>query len=118
VQEDGVDDAEDGDVGSDAEGEYEGDDGGEGAFAAAGEGAECEFEILEEGVESGDAAGFALEFFGLGDGAEAEEGLAAGFGGVHAGAEVVGDGGVEVEGDFGFEFGVQLLGLLAGEGGG
>src|ERR1700730_11825616 len=90
-----VDDAEDDDVGSDAEGEDENGDDGEAAIPA--EIAEGVAEILEKDFESGDAAGFALIFFGLLRATEVDEGLATGLGGRHASLEIFFDGQVEMD---------------------
>ena len=87
AQEQGVDDAEDGDVGADAEGQDE--DGNEGESAVAAQGAEGVAEILEKNVEFHESSGFALlEFCGV-DGAETDERLAACFIGSEAALKVL-----------------------------
>src|SRR2546429_2483292 len=47
--------------------------------------------VLQEHLQNGQAAAVANRFFGLFDAAEFDEGLAAGFCGAHAGAEIVFD---------------------------
>ena len=101
-----VDEAEDGGVGADAEGKGEDGDGGEArGFAQHAKG---EAQILEQCVEEGQGAGFAVFFSGLLCSAEAEEGLAAGLGGSEAALEIFFDGEFEVGGHFGVEFAVEL----------
>ena len=98
AQEDGVDDAEDGDVGADAQGENEHGNDGESAVAA---------EVLEKNVEFHKSSGFALlEFCGV-DGAETNERLAACFKGSEAALDVFFNRKVDVGGDLRFEVGVE-----------
>src|SRR5439155_1246163 len=65
-------------------------------------------ERLEQCVEEGQGAGFAVFFSGLLCSAEAEQGLAAGLGGSEAALEIFFDGEFEVGGHFGVEFAVEL----------
>jgi len=113
AQQDGVDDGEDDDVGADAESEDENGDGGEAGVAA--EGAEGVAEVLEEDVEPGEAAGFALVFFCLLDSAETDEGAAAGLFGGYSVAYVFFDGEVDVALEFGVQVGVALWFVKEGE---
>lgn len=107
AKEEGVDDAEDDDVGADAESEDEDGDGGEGAiFAKSAEGVT---QILEESFDQGETARVAMIFLGLLRAAELGEGEATGFGGRHAGFEIVFDGEVEVRGNFLSEIVVELI---------
>ncbi len=119
AQHERVDDAEDGDVGADAEREDE--DGDEGEAAVAAQGAEGVAKILQEDVERGEAARGALLLARLLDAAEADEGQTAGFLGRKAAPEILFDGEVEVRGEFLLEVGVAdgLVeeGTDAGEGG-
>src|SRR5215469_9974955 len=75
-QQDGIHQAEDGRVGADAESEGEHGNASEaGRFA---EHAESEAEVLQQGVEEGQAAAFAVDFSGLLEAAKVEQRLAAG----------------------------------------
>ena len=103
LDEDRVDEAEYGDGGADAEGEDSG--GGDGEAFAAAELARGEAEILKKIFEEREGAGFALRLASVFDAAEMEDGLTAGFGGRHAGAEIVFDVEIEVGGEFGVEVG-------------
>src|ERR1700751_657348 len=76
AQHEGVDDAEDGDVGADAEREDE--DGDEAEAAVAAQSAEGVANVLQEDVERGEAARCALLLARLFDAAEADEGQTAG----------------------------------------
>ena len=105
AQQQRVDDAEDGDVGADAEGENE--DGDEGEAAVAAEGAEGVTEILEKNVEFHKSSRFALLVFCQFDAAEANQRLAAGFKGSEAALDVFFDRHLDVRGDLGFEVGVE-----------
>ena len=75
----------------------------------AAERAEGVAEILQEDVEPGKAAGFALLLSCLLDAAEANEGATAGFVGRHAVADVFFDGEIDVGLELGVEVGVALL---------
>ena len=113
AEEEGVDDAENGDVGSNAESEDEDGDNGEDAIAI--EGADGVAEILEENIERGKAAGLTLPLAGLLDAAEADEGAAAGFLRRHALVDVFFYGEVDVGLEFGVEVGVALLLMKEGQ---
>jgi hypothetical protein len=112
AQKNGVDDAEDGDVGADAEGKDEDGDQGEGAIAA--KGAEGVFQILdkvqilEKDVEFHKSSRFTVLVFRLIETAKADKRLAAGFQGGEAQLDVFFDGHVEMGGDFGFQIGFEL----------
>lgn len=107
AEEDGVDDAEDGDIGADAEGENDDGDGYEGAVAA--EGAEGVAQVLGEFVEEWESARVAMLLLGLLGSAEADERVAAGFFGRHAALDIFFDCELKVSGYFGVEVGVELL---------
>jgi hypothetical protein len=113
AEEECVDDAEDGDVGSDAECENQ--DGDDGKDAIAIEGADRVAKILEEDVEPRKAAGSALLLACLLDAAETDEGAAAGFVGRHSLADVFFHGEVDVGLELGFEIGVAVLFAEEGE---
>jgi hypothetical protein len=108
---DGIDDGEDGGVGADAESESEDDDGSEARIFA--ERAEGKAEILLSDFEKGETAAITIGFLGGFDAAEFQEGLAAGFGGRQAGAEVVVDVQLQVGFDFFGEFAI-VGGLMEG----
>ncbi len=103
AEEDSVDEAEDDDVGGDAEGEDKDRDGAEGAVAA--KGAEAVADVLPEAVESGEGAFVAALLAGGLEAAEVDHGAAAGFGARHAGGDVGFDGGVDVRVEFFFDLG-------------
>src|SRR5271169_2041771 len=90
TEQEGVDDAENDDVGANAKGEDEDGDEGEGTIFA--EDTEGVAKILEKHLDRGNTAGLAMIFFGLLHTAEMGEGLAARFGMRHAGLEIFFDG--------------------------
>jgi hypothetical protein len=98
AEQDGIDDGEDGGVSANAESESQDGDGGEAGIFA--ERAEGETKILSSDLEKRESAAGAVGFLGGFDAAKFQEGLAAGFGGRQAGAEVV----VDMELEVGFDF--------------
>src|SRR5215470_8007787 len=100
-----VNQAKDGGVGADAEGEGKHGDGGEaGRFA---EHAEGEAQILQKRVGEGQAAAFAIDLASLFEAAEVEKRLTAGLLPVHALREVALDGHLQVRTEFGIEVAVE-----------
>jgi hypothetical protein len=100
-----INQAEDGGVGADAEGERE--DGGGSKARRFAQHAEGEAEVLEKRVEERKAASIAVFVFGLLRAAEADEGLAAGFGGREATLKIFFDGELQVGRDFVVEVAVE-----------
>ena len=77
AQHERIDDAEDGDVGADAESQDQDGDNGEAGVAA--QGAESVFEVLEQNIECHQSPRLALLFSCLFHAADADECLAASF---------------------------------------
>jgi len=116
AEQNAADDAEDGGVGADAEGERDdGDDGEAGVFVQH---AKREADVVEEMFEPGEGALVAVVFLHGFDAAEFEHGLAAGFDGVEAGAEVFFGGHGDVFGDFFTEARLAVGACVHGAGGG
>ena len=103
AEENGVDEAEDGGVGADADGQRE--DGESGKGGAATQLAEGVAEILGEGFECGPGAMVADGLLDLLDAAAVTQGGAAGFFGGHAG----GDAFVGEEAGVGADFGIEAM---------
>src|SRR5271168_3398495 len=106
ANEEGVDDAENGGAGADAQADDENGESGEAEVAA--HGAKGVAEILGEAIEEGDAAGVAVEFLGGLEAAEFDEGGAAGFFGRHAALEVFLDEEIDVSGELVVEFAIEV----------
>jgi len=103
AEEDGVDDAEQGGVGTEAEGEGEDGEGGE--EGRAGEAAGAVAGIAEELFDPGEGAGFAVEFLGLLEAAVFAAGAQAGlFRGEATANEVLFE-----QGEMGGHFALHLL---------
>jgi len=107
AKEDGVGDAEDGGIGGNADSEN-----GDGEKREAGiltEHAGAEADVLEKVFKEVGAAGVAGGFGEFGDATEIAESGAAGFGGGHAGGDVLGDLAVEMEAELVGEVGVESV---------
>src|SRR5207237_835119 len=101
----GIDEAEDGGVGADAESKSEDRDGGEaGRFAQHAKG---EAQILKERVQKGQAAAFAIDLAGLLDTAEVEKRLAPGLLRVHAFGEIALDRHLQMRTQLGIEVAIE-----------
>ena len=100
-----VDDAEDGDVGADAQGEDE--DRNDGEAGVADQSAEGVLQVLEKNVECHESSRLAVLVFRLFHAAEAHERKATRFGGRKAAGNVIVDGHFKMSCEFGFELGIK-----------
>ena len=107
AQKDGVDEGEDGGVGSDAEGERE--NGGDGEAGGFAELPEAEADVAADLFEHWDTSLGAITFFDLGDTAEAAQGCGAGLSWGHAVPAIVCDGELDVCTEFFVEVGVETV---------
>ena len=112
AQQDGIDHAEDCNIGADAEGEDQNRHHGEGAIAA--QGAQSKAQVLSDGGDPQRAPAFPAIFFDLVQAAEGESRGASGLLFRHAGAHIFGHLLLEVKTQFFVQVLFQLLAVAKG----